>query len=71
MYLLKVCKIITVCGLLHNICKDRNIPAYLEDPPEAANAADRVPQQDLPPLPVRHRNAGRLYRDQFCNLYFK
>lgn len=66
----KVCKLILVCGMLHNICKDRNIPI----PPDVVlpENDDVAIDQDheVPPIPAGRPNAGRIYRDQFCNLYF-
>ncbi|XP_050734738.1 putative nuclease HARBI1 [Eriocheir sinensis] len=72
---LKVCKIIHVCGMLHNICKDRNLPLPLDDEqPMGAEAQVPVPLNDAAEEPANapggHRNDGRAYRDAFCTLHF-
>ncbi|XP_050707771.1 putative nuclease HARBI1 isoform X3 [Eriocheir sinensis] len=71
----KVCKLIHVCGMLHNICKDRNIPIPLDAAQPNAEEVDLAMAQPegvqvVPPLPAGQRNEGRLYRDEFCNLHF-
>lgn len=82
----KVSKIIFVCAMLHNICKDRNIQILLEDdhghgqPPAedniemAANGEDDHEedgdQAELPPAGYQARD-GLLYRDEFARLHFK
>ncbi|XP_045105501.1 uncharacterized protein LOC123501019 [Portunus trituberculatus] len=67
---LKVCKMVHVCAMLHNICKDRNIPIPIDagHPDFEEQQHDIV--QEVPPLPAARRNPGRLYRDEFCNLHF-
>lgn len=72
----KVCKVVHVCGMLHNICKERNIPIPFDgaDAAAAAGAANARQAEEVPvvlPLPAGHRNLGRMYRDAFCNLHFK
>ena len=71
----KTGKMIHVCGMLHNICKDRNIPIPLDvDQPDIeGDVAIQQPEdmQVVPPHPAGQRNEGRLYRDEFCNLHFK
>ena len=69
----KVCKIIHVCGMLHNICKDRNIPIPVRGAQQFVEEDDIAHPvvQAVPPLPAGRRNAGRQYRDDFCNLHFK
>lgn len=65
---------IHVCGMLHNICKDRNIPIPLdEDQIDDEEVAIHPAQNEAvpPPPPAGQRNAGHLYRDEFCNLNFK
>lgn len=65
----KVCKVIEVCAMLHNICKDRNIeiPAG-----EDLNIVDDDNQQPLEPQPAAERpRDGLQYRDEFVNRYFK
>ena len=57
---MKVCQIVEVCALLHNICKDRNIPL-----PEEVPAFPYVPV-----VPRRRPGDGGRYRDEFCNLHF-
>lgn len=82
----KVCKIIFVCVMLYNICKDRNIHILLEDghghgqPPAednihmAANDKDDHEEEDgdqaQPPPAGYHARVGLLYRDDFARLYF-
>ena len=44
---LKVCKIVQVCGMLHNICKERDIPLLDEDQPMGAGAEAAVPLQQM------------------------
>ena len=79
---LKVCKVVEVCAMLHNICKDRNINLPPEEAPQDDNAAgvgdmdedanhDVDDNQPAPYVPGRRLQEGRLYRDHFCNLYFK
>ncbi|KAK3849766.1 hypothetical protein Pcinc_003442 [Petrolisthes cinctipes] len=74
----KVCQIIKVCAMLHNICKDRNIripaPEDIDEPAEDIeedydNAPLAVQQPPLPPVAPRPRE-GLLYRDEFVNLHF-
>lgn len=63
--------------MLHNICKERDIPLLDEDQPMGAVAEAAVPlqQNDAAQEPANaaggHRNEGRAYRDAFCNLHFK
>lgn len=77
---LKVCKVVEVCALLHNICKNMNIQMPPEDHDAAAGeyeieVDDVAPDGDanlpLPHVPGRQLHEGRQYRDHFCNLYFK
>ncbi|KAG0723492.1 hypothetical protein GWK47_042635 [Chionoecetes opilio] len=73
-----VCKIIHVCGLLHNICKDRNINIPVDEEYDVVGEAEddvarravvRAPRAVPLPQAVR-RNAARLYRDDFSYLHF-
>ena len=74
---LKVCKIVQVCGMLHNICKERDIPLLDEDQPMGAVAEAAVPlqQNDAAQEPANaaggRQNEGCACRDAFCNLHFK
>ncbi|KAG0715304.1 hypothetical protein GWK47_012247 [Chionoecetes opilio] len=73
-----VCKIIHVCGMLHNICKDRNINIPVdEEYGLVGEAEDDVARRAVVrarravPLPQAvRRNADRLYRDEFSYLHF-
>ncbi|KAK4321312.1 hypothetical protein Pmani_007888 [Petrolisthes manimaculis] len=62
----KVCMVIEVCAMLHNICKDRNIGIPAGE--DHNNGEEDDDQQPLEP-PPRPRE-GLLYRDQFVNLHF-
>ncbi|KAK3874265.1 hypothetical protein Pcinc_020789 [Petrolisthes cinctipes] len=66
----KVCQIIKVCAMLHNICKDRNIyiPAAEDDEEEVDDPLPLQPPQ--PPAAQRPRE-GLLYRDEFADLHFR
>ncbi|KAK3873579.1 hypothetical protein Pcinc_021422 [Petrolisthes cinctipes] len=67
----KVCMVIEVCAMLHNICKDRNIgiPAG-EDYNNGEEDDDQQPLEP-PPQPAAARpREGLLYRDQFVNVHF-
>ncbi|KAG0724065.1 hypothetical protein GWK47_041447 [Chionoecetes opilio] len=73
-----VCKIIHVCGMLHNICKDRNINIPVDEEYDVVGEAEddvarravvRAPRAVPLPQAVR-RNAARLYRDDFSYLHF-
>ena len=69
----KLCRIVEVCAMLHNICKDRNIP------PPAVNEddGDNLPADVQEPLAEQHQPAGGrrrpgiIYRDAFVNRHFK
>ncbi|XP_045133692.1 putative nuclease HARBI1 [Portunus trituberculatus] len=73
----KVCKIIFVCGVLHNICKQRNIQLLLEDSQPPAEAENNIWSDDeedgdgaeQPPA-GHHAHNGLLYRDEFARLHF-
>lgn len=67
----KVCQIIEVCAMLHNICKDRNIEIsaeedlnVLEAPPHNRQAMEAEPA-------VARPREGLRYRDEFVHLHFK
>lgn len=67
----KVCQVIEVCAMLHNICKQRNL--HIPDG-EDLNIVEEADQQPLePPLqPDAGRpREGLQYRDQFVALHFK
>ncbi|XP_050700193.1 putative nuclease HARBI1 [Eriocheir sinensis] len=65
-----VCRIIQVCAILHNICKDRRLPVPEEGEDEGDGAVfHEDPPVPLPPVPGRVRE-GLLYRDEFVNLHF-
>lgn len=68
----KTCKVIYACAMLHNLCKDRNIPLPAdddrddEDLGEARELADEDLHQHLPQI----RNVGQM-RNHFAHLHFK
>lgn len=71
----KVCKVVFVCAMLHNICKERNIDiiledAYAEDVEIAAAAADGDDHAG-PPLAGNPPHVGLHYRDEFARRHFK
>ncbi|XP_045105182.1 uncharacterized protein LOC123500558 [Portunus trituberculatus] len=60
----KVCQIVEVCALLHNICKARNI--ILPEEEEHLAAAEDGGNEERPPAQkVQSRHEGILYRDEF------
>ncbi|KAK7157082.1 hypothetical protein R3I94_006981 [Phoxinus phoxinus] len=61
----KVCKVITACAVLHNICKARQIA----DPP-TDNRADEEDDEEYPPQGRDLSQSGNPYRAQFTNLHF-
>ncbi|XP_045108001.1 putative nuclease HARBI1 [Portunus trituberculatus] len=66
----KVCQIVEVCALLHNICKARNI--ILPEEEEHLAAAEDGGSEERPPAQkVQSRHEGILYRDEFVVLHFK
>lgn len=73
----KVCKIIFVCAMLHNICKDRNIALLLEDDPPDQPPAEVNIQMDAndidnaPPAGYQQARNGVVYKDNFARLHFK
>lgn len=72
----KVCKLVFVCAVLHNICKERNIQLLLEEDEEPAGANAPMAEgedadQDEPPPAARHAQNGLVYRDEFARLHFK
>ncbi|MPC29785.1 hypothetical protein E2C01_023035 [Portunus trituberculatus] len=61
---------ILVCALLHNICKDRNIPEP-DAEGDIGEGIDGDPDPPAPQPPVGARPLeGLLYRDEYVNLYF-
>ncbi|KAK3882774.1 hypothetical protein Pcinc_012853 [Petrolisthes cinctipes] len=77
----KVCKIIFVCAVLHNICKDRNIQLLFEDDPghdqppaedniQMAANDDDDDQVEPPPVGYQARD-GLPYREEFARLHFQ
>ena len=70
---LNVCKIIQACGMLHNICKEQNIPLLDEDQPMGAVAevSGSLQQSDFAEESSNaagsHRNEGCVYRDAFLS----
>ena len=74
----KVCKIIFVCAVLHNICKDRNIEILLE-----GDEHGQPPEEEMPMVGNEDGNHGEalrggqrhgdglFYRDEFARLHFK
>lgn len=73
----KICKIIFVCALLHNICKDRNIQLILEEDQLPADQENNIhmadDEEDLaePPPAGYHAHNGLQYRDEFARHHFK
>ncbi|KAK3865839.1 hypothetical protein Pcinc_028583 [Petrolisthes cinctipes] len=72
----KVCKIIFVCAMLHNICKDRNIQLLLEDysghgQPSVEDNIQMADNDDDDDDDVGYQaHDGLPYRDEFATLYF-
>lgn len=78
----KVCKIIFVCAMLHNICKDRNIQILLEGgeehgQPQAEDNIQMAAGEEnddngghAEPLPAGQDRDGLRYRDEFVRRYF-
>lgn len=62
----KVCKVITACAVLHNICKARQIA----DPP-ADNQTDEEDDEEHPPQGRDLSQSGLPYRAQFTHLHFR
>ncbi|KAL1251079.1 hypothetical protein QQF64_018875 [Cirrhinus molitorella] len=62
----KVCRVITACAVLHNICKERQIA----DPP-SCNQADEADDEENPPQGRDLSQSGIPYRAQFTNLHFR
>jgi hypothetical protein len=60
-----IIRVILACGILHNICKNRNIPLP-PDVPDDYHNDDQQDHNDQQNAPV----AGLRYRDNFCNTYF-
>lgn len=57
---MKVCKLIHVYGMLHNICKDRNIYIPLDEGlPEDDDVAIDQGREEVPSLPAGWHNAVR------------
>lgn len=79
----KICKIIFVCAMLHNICKERNIQILLEgddghgQPQVEDNIQMAADVNDdngghAEPIPAAHQDRdGLRYRDEFARLHFK
>ncbi|KAK3859062.1 hypothetical protein Pcinc_034785 [Petrolisthes cinctipes] len=68
----KTCKIIHVCGMLHNICKARNIPLPPDEEEDDVDGAAE-PNEDVPANPNAAGPAGRNghhFRDYIANLQF-
>lgn len=68
----KVCQVIEVCAMLHNICKEGNtaIPAG-EDLAAIAEDADQQPLEPQPQPAAGLPRESLLYRDQFVARHFK
>ncbi|XP_045116297.1 uncharacterized protein LOC123507444 [Portunus trituberculatus] len=65
----KVCQIVEVCALLHNICKARNI-IFPEEEEHLAAAEDGGNEERLLAQKVQSRHEVILYRDEFVVLHF-
>ncbi|XP_063846915.1 putative nuclease HARBI1 isoform X1 [Scylla paramamosain] len=66
----KTCKLITVCAVLHNICKARNIPLpddNVED--DAVEVGDGAQLHLNPGIPAAHNRHP--FRDYIANLHFQ
>ena len=66
----KVCQIIEVCAMLHNICKERNIQMPAEEDINMLEEDDPQPVTQQPRAAERPRE-GLQYRDEFVHLHFK
>ena len=60
----KACQVIMACGVLHNICKKRNIPMPEDDVDVAPPPAQGLDVHDI------NVNNGNLYRQQFAQTHF-
>ncbi|XP_046370447.2 putative nuclease HARBI1 isoform X1 [Haliotis rufescens] len=71
----KVCKVVIVCAILHNICKQRNIllPGGAGD--DDRNSDDDDDDDDDNNNPPNHlpqaMGDGRLFRENFANIHFQ
>ena len=66
----KVCKIIEVCAMLHNICKERNIQMPAEED-IMLEEDDPQPVEQQPQRAAERPREGLQYRDEFVHLHFK
>ena len=64
-----VCRIIEVCAMLHNICKDRHISLPEEEDLEGGEEAPPVVQ--VQPAARQQQRDGLRYRDAYVDLNFK
>ncbi|KAK3896277.1 hypothetical protein Pcinc_000021 [Petrolisthes cinctipes] len=68
----KVCMVIEVCAMLHNICKDRKIHIPVGEDHDNGEEDDNQQPLEPPPQPAAERpREGLQYRDEFVNLHFK
>lgn len=70
----KTCKIVSVCALLHNICKQRNIPLPINEEDELLDGAPEANLDEAAMNPDPDRPAGRNghpFRDYIANLHYR
>lgn len=69
----KASRIITACAILHNVCKQRNIPQPEEnedDENENDDYEDDDDDADDDGVAVHIIQSGLAYRDHFANMHF-
>lgn len=66
---LKVCQLVYECAMLHNVCKQRNIP--LDDEHIGNQYAAPVQDVEAVPPPAGEQETGRAYRDHIANTHFR
>ena len=67
----KVCQIIEVCAMLHNICKERNIQMPAEEDINMLEEDDPQPVEQQPQRAAERQRECLQYRDEFVHLHFK
>ena len=65
----KVCQVIEVCAMLHNICKNRNI--NIPEGVENLAAEDAGNVRPPPAWEPERRREGIMYRNEFAMHHFK
>lgn len=69
----RACRVITVCAILHNLCKQRHIPqpeGYDDDDDGVENNDDDVDSAAAACGVAVHRQSGLAYRDHFTHTHF-